>query len=328
MTLLYAFLFLLSSVMLAVAGDQLVRSLARIARFFGWQEFIAAFFVMSVAVSVPEFFIGVTSALQGIPELSFGNIIGANIVHFTLAIALATIVLGKLEFASEHIRMSVNFTILFSLLPLLLMIDNDLSRIDGIILIAAYFIHVLWVFSKREHFARFYETNIYNGFHGITLGERFGQLTRDFGTFAGGVALLLVSAFGMVRSASFFAETFSIPLVVVGVFVVGLGTALPETYFAVASARRGNAWMVIGNLLGATVLTASFVLGVVALIHPISITDFSPYIVARTFLVMAAAALLVFTRTGNVISSREASVLLMLYVLFAVTQLMGQCCVA
>lgn len=321
MPLFYASVFLLSSIMLAVAGDWLVRSLSRIARYFGWSEFMAAFFIMSVAVSVPELFIGITAALQGIPELSFGNIVGANIIHFTLALALATIVLGELKFESANVRMSADFTIFFALFPFLLMIDNNLSRVDGIILMSSFFMYVLWIFSKREHFSQYYQPLTLNGHQFLSPLEKFQQVMKDIGMFLFGIGVLLLSAKGIVNSAAFFANVFDIPLVVVGVFVVGLGTALPETYFAIASARRGNAWMVAGNLLGSTVLTASFVLGLVAFLHPIVIADFSPYITARAFLVVAALALLAFSRTENKITSREAFMLLTLYVLFAVAQI-------
>ncbi len=320
MALFYVSVFLLSSIMLAIAGDWLVRSLARIARYFGWQEFIAAFFIMSVAVSVPELFIGITAAAEGIPELSFGNIVGANIIHFTLALALATIVLGELKFESVQIRTSVNFTFLFALLPFLLMIDGDLSRADGVILMSSFFIYVLWVFSKRERFSQQYQPLALNGHQLLSPLEKFRQFMKDVGLFVAGISVLIAASQGIVNSAAFFADIFNIPLVVVGVFIVGLGTALPETYFAVASARRGNAWMVVGNLLGSTVLTASFVLGLVAFIHPIVIVDFSPYVVARAFLVMSAVALLLFSRTEHKITSREAFAMLTLYILFAVAQ--------
>lgn len=321
MMLFYFSVFLLSGIMLAVAGDWLVRSLHRIARFFGWQEFIAAFFIMSIAVSIPELFIGITAALQGIPELSFGNIIGANIVHFTLAISLATIVLGKLKFESAHVRLSADFTILFALLPFLLMIDGDLTRPDGIILMSSFCIYAVWVFSKRERFSQYYKHQAFNGHALLSPFEKFRQFVKDFGTFILGIGVLLLASHGIVNSAAFFANVFHIPLMKVGVFLVGLGTALPETYFAVASARRGNSWMVVGNLLGSTVLTASLVLGLVAFIHPIIIVDFSPFIVARAFLIVSAVALLAFSRTDNQITSREAFVLLTIYVLFVVVEL-------
>ena len=279
---------------------------------------------MSVAVSVPELFIGITAAFQGIPELSFGNIVGANIIHFTLALALATIVLGELKFESNNVRTSADFTIFFALFPFLLMIDGALSRVDGVILISSFFIYVVWVFSKRERFSQNYKPIAMDGYHALSPIEKFRQVMRDMGQFIVGMGVLLLSAQGIVSSATYFASVFHVPLVTVGVFVVGLGTALPETYFAVSSARRGNAWMVMGNLLGATVLTASFVLGLVAFLEPIIITDYAPFVTARAFLILSAIAILLFSRPDKKITSREAFALLTIYMLFAAAQVMAQ----
>src|SRR3989344_124304 len=124
MTVFYVLVFLISSAILALAGDWLVRSLARIARYFGWKDFLAAFFIMSFAVSIPELLVGVSAAMQGIPELSFGNIMGANMIHVTLAIALAALVLGGIRFDGKVVRASADFTIVIALLPFLLMLDG------------------------------------------------------------------------------------------------------------------------------------------------------------------------------------------------------------
>jgi len=145
---------------------------------------------------------------------------------------------------------------------------------------------------------------------------------RDAAVFAVGAALLGASAQGIILSASFFAAALGIPLVVVGILIVGLGTALPETYFAIISARHGHSWMIVGNLLGATAFTASFVLGLVVLIRPIVIDDFSPYFIARIFLIISAAAFLIFIRTNERITRHEAVFLLFLYIAFIFVEML------
>ncbi len=326
MVFLHLAIFIASSFFLAIAGDWLVRSLARIARYFGWKDFLAAFFIMSFAVSIPELLVGVSAALSGVPELSFGNIMGANMIHFTLAIALAALVLGGIGFDGKVVRTSADFTIIIALLPFLLMLDGNLSRLDGAVMIGLFLIYTVWILSKKDHFRELYTKEIFENHNGHSPLYKFRAFMKDLGVFIVGILLLLVSAQGLVSSASFFAAALNIPLVLVGIFIIGLGTALPETYFAIASARRGNSWMVIGNLMGSTVFTASFVLGLVAIIHPIQIVDFSPYIVTRAFLVLAAVVFLIFSRTERKITHREALTLLVIYIIFILTQLTIRCC--
>ena len=85
-------IFVFSCGLLFWSGSFLVSSLARIAKFLGWKEFVVAFFIMAVASSFPNLFIGFFSALHGIPELSFGDIVGGNLIDLTVGVALAALV--------------------------------------------------------------------------------------------------------------------------------------------------------------------------------------------------------------------------------------------
>lgn len=80
----YIALFIGSCFILFVSGNWLAKSFSRFAHSLGWREFIVSFFFMSFLTSLPELLVGVSSAIEGIPELSFGNVIGQNIIHFTL----------------------------------------------------------------------------------------------------------------------------------------------------------------------------------------------------------------------------------------------------
>lgn len=311
-------IFLVSCVFLAAAGNWLIGALTRIAHFLKFREFIASFFLMSFATSIPELLVGITAALQGIPELSFGNIVGQNIIHFTLAVALCTLILKEIEVESKTVQISTLYTIFIAIFPLLLIADGTLSRGDGAILIASFILYSAWLFAKKKHFTKTYEAE---GTIHPSPFVQFKAFAKDVGIFLVGAAVLLVSAQGVVVSAVVFAEELAVPLVLIGVLIVGAGTALPETYFAVAAARRGNAWMLVGNLMGATAVSSSLVLGTVALLNPIVVTNFSPYLVSRVFLVASAVFFLVFLRTGRVITRREGIALLALYAAFVALEI-------
>ncbi len=103
---------------------------------------------------------------------------------------------------------------------------------------------------------------------------------------------------------------------------MGLGNALPETYFAVISAKKGQTWMILGNLMGSVIVPATLVLGIVALICPIEIIDFSPFAIARFFLIISALFFLFFVRTGRKITRKEALFLLLIYIVFVATEIL------
>lgn len=314
---LYVFIFIISCVSLGLASSWVIGALTRIARFLCWREFVVAFFIMAFASSMPNLFVGISSALRGIPELSFGDVVGGNVIDFTLVIALAAILANGLPAGSKMVQTSLIFTVILALLPLLLVANGTLSRLDGVILISAFFVYAFWLFSKQERFSKEYKDDDSCS----TPTERFKGFFKDSGIILLGGVVLLLAAQGIVVSASFLATALNLPLAIVGILIVGFGNALPETYFSIMSARRGHSWLIFGNLMGSVVVPATLVLGVVALIHPIVITDFSPFAIARIFLILSAFLFFVFGRSGQKITRKEAILLLGLYVAFVLIEI-------
>ena len=136
--------------------------------------------------------------------------------------------------------------------------------------------------------------------------------------------MLLLSGQGIVKSAVFFSDYFHFPLALIGILVVGLGTALPELSFTLQAARKSQDWMIVGNVMGSVIMTATLVLGTVALISPIIIPDFSPFAIGRIFLIIAAVFFLIFIRTGHKITRKEAVFLLGIYILFVLVEILAR----
>jgi len=314
---LYIVIFLICCALLYFSGNWVVGGLMRMARFLGWKEFVVAFFVMALAASLPNLFLGITSALRGVPELSFGDVAGNNLVALTLAIALAVLI-GRKELPAESrtVQTTSIFTIIAAILPLILILDGNLSRIDGMLLIALFGSYIAWLFSKKERFTKIYDT------HKIPILKEFKVFLADLGRVILGIILLLAAAQGIVASAQFFAIGFNLSLILIGVLITGLGNALPEVYFAIVSARKGETWMILGNLMGAVIVPATLVLGIVALIHPISGVDFSPFAIARIFLIISAVFFFFFVRTDRVITKKEAFFLLGIYIAFVLVEIL------
>ena len=319
MYLLYILIFIASCAGLYISGKWLVESLARIARILKWREFVVAFFIMAFAGSVPNLFLGIFSAFNKIPELSFGDIVGGNLIDLTVVVAIAALVAKGLPADSRAIQTTSLFTMMIAVLPVLLIFDGCLSRTDGIILIAAFFIYVVWLFSKKERFSKVYEES-----ESKPIIKEFKYLATDFGKAILGLIILLVAAIGIVESAKFFAEGLNMNLALVGILIVAFGNAIPEAYFAIASARKGQTWMILGDLMGAIIVPASLVLGIVAVICPIRITDSSPFVIGRIFLILSALFFFFFVKTDRKITKKEAIFLLIIYALFVTAELLAK----
>ncbi len=310
-------IFIASCFLLAMSGKWLVGALSRIAKFLGWREFVAAFIIIAFGTSIPNLFVGIVSALHGIPELSFGDIVGGNVIDLTLVIALAAFIAGGISTDSKTVRSSSLFTLIIAVLPLILAFDGSVSRIDGVISIMAFLAYIWWLFSKEERFTR-----VYDGSAGKKPATGLKLFFKDIGILLVGLAFLVLSSEIIVRSASYFSENLGASIASIGILIVAMGNCLPETYFSIASARAGQTWMILGNLMGSVIICATLVLGVVALIHPITISDFSPFAVARFFTIFSALFFLIFLRTDRKITRKEATFLLALYAAFVAVEIL------
>ncbi|MDD2731646.1 MAG: hypothetical protein PHI53_00410 [Candidatus Pacebacteria bacterium] len=316
MLFIYILIFILSCFLLFFSGSRIIKSLINLAVFLNWREFVVAFFVMAFAASLPNLFVGITSALNGIPQLSFGDVAGNNIVALTLAVAFASFFSkkgGGLMAKSKAIQTTSFFTIISAVMPFLLISDGELSRLDGIILIGFFFLFVFWLFSKKERFIKFYKNN-----SGVKDVKFF---LKDLINIILGLLILILSAQGIVISAKFISISLNLSIVLVGILITGFGSALPEIYFAVISARKGEGWMVLGDLMGAVIIPATLVLGIVSLICPIKAESLPSFAIARIFLIISAVFFLIAVRTDKKITKKEGVFLLLIYILFIITEL-------
>tara|TARA_Y100000310_G_scaffold300321_1_gene335914 strand:+ start:159 stop:1124 length:966 start_codon:yes stop_codon:yes gene_type:complete len=308
-------IFIGSCLLLFWSGSRLVTALMSMARFLGWRKFVVAFFVMSVAGAIPNLLVGINSALHKIPQLSFGEIVGGNIVDLSLAVALVILIGGSnLSARMKVIQTSTLFTVVIAILPLILIIDGMLGRLDGVVLLLAFAFYIYWIFSKEERFKKIYNHKEENH---ITFKSFIWNISKLIFS----LLMLLIASEGIVRSAATIADGFNVSLPMIGILIVGVGNALPETYFAILSAKRKQTEMILGDLMGSVIICATLVLGVVALIAPIQIDDFSPFAIARIFLIISALFFFIFVKTDKKITRKEALFLLGIYVVFVISEI-------
>jgi len=204
-----------------------------------------------------------------------------------------------------------------AILPIILLIDGTLGRWDSLVLILFFLVYVRWLMASESHFSKKYADNKSLKFNNDSIGLK--NLIIDGLKVFGGCLLFVAGAFGIVTAASFFATLFNIPIMLVGLLIIGFGGALPEIYFSIESSRYGNPDLVMGNIMGAIIVPATLVLGIVAMIQPIHIDGLEATASSRIFLLVAAALLFIFSITKRQIGRYEAIFLIFLYGCFIAT---------
>ena len=223
-----------------------------------------------------------------------------------------------LKMRDQVARKDSFYTAIIAFLPILLMLDGQVSRVDGIILLGVLILYFSRILRQREKFTGVFNNDIIRGW------IQFKSFLKDIGILFAGIALLLLSAEGVVWSARFLAQQMNFSLIATGILFVSLGTVLPEITFGIRALMMGHKEMVLGNFMGTVIVNSTLILGVVSLISPLKIFNFSPYIVGILFTVIVALAFAIFARTGRKITRKEAVILLGIYVLFVVSHILVQ----
>lgn len=313
---IYIVVFIISCLILIRSGTLVVKTLIRMAQFLEWREFTVSFILMAFATTIPELFVGLISAFSLKPELSFGNIIGSNIINLTLVIALGVLLANGLKTGTAMIQRTSIYTAVIASLPIILMLDGVISRIDGLVLLLSLVFYFHLISLQEKKFTRIFSNKFKREW------PQFKLFLKDLGVFLIGIFLLLLAAEGIVWTASFFAKIFNLPLVLIGTLIVALGTNLPEITFGIRAITLRKEEMLLGNLMGAVVVNSTLVLGLTFLISPLEIPEFSLYTTGIIFTIFTALFFAIFSRTGKEITKKEGLFLLGIYILFVMIELL------
>ena len=312
---LYLILFLVACFFLARAGAWSVKSLLSIAKFLNWKKFVIASLIMGTVSSLPELFVGIGSSLSGRPELSFGNIIGSNIVLLTLIIGVSVLVGGQIVLKGKALQKSLLFSAFYALLPLLLMMDGRASRADGVILLVSFGFYLKELLSEKDKFKKSLSQRKKTG------AEIYKVFFKDLAYFLLAIVIMIASAELIVFSAGRLAVGLDLPLVLIGVLGIALGTSLPELSFSLRAVGMKEKEMVVGGVVGSIAVNSALVLGLTCLISPFRTFSLPLYTNSFIFTGLSVLMFLFFSKTGDRFSRKEAKALLFLYGLFVFVEL-------
>lgn len=306
--------------MLIKATDILVFHLKALARKTELGGFFLTSIVVGLATSLPEILVGITSALEGQPNISLGNVIGSNIADLSLVAGLAAFLGGSLNIRGKSHTTDFIHAFMAGIAPFILLLDHNLSRVDGFILIALYGFYNFLILRERNKEMTEQEDG---GFiAGLLRKIRRNHTGRNFRYVFLGLAMMLFAADMIVKIGLKISEGIGIPVLLVGLFLVAVGTSLPELAFELKAVRRKESAMFVGNLLGSVVANGTLVIGLTAVIYPIEIRAFSEYTTASLFFIAVCSFFYFFIRSKQRLERWEGFVLLAIYILFIFLELM------
>ncbi|MBU1241041.1 calcium/sodium antiporter [Myxococcota bacterium] len=245
-------------VCLILGANWLVAGGASIAFRMGISAAVVGLTVISYGTSLPEFTVSVTSSLSGSSELAFGNVLGSNIANIGLILGVTAMV-NPIGVDRDLMRRDHPFLLLATALMIIFAANGYISRLEGGILLGMGISYTLFlILKKHDEVAR--------------EDVEKASLLKSWGLIGLGIGFLLVGGHLAVTGATVLAKAWGMSERVVGITVVSVGTSLPELAASLTASFKGESDMALGNIIGSNLFNILFVLGAVALIHPLSIT--------------------------------------------------------
>lgn len=309
------------SFVLIKSAEWVIVSLRRITKKTKINVFIISALILAIGTSLPELFVSITSAIEKTPNIALGVVLGSNIANIALITGLITLIVGKITVHESYFKKDVFLSLVAGLLPLALMADGVLGRVDGLILLSAYAAYASSFFKGRyqeiakEHLKESFFYKFMREINHIDF-----DITKEYGRLFISLGALLFSAEMIITSAAKIATVIGIPIFVVSLVAIAIGTSLPELVFSLKSVKGGQPTMFFGNLLGSTIANSTLIIGITSVIHPIIIVSFVDYMNAVIAFVVVFLTFWFFIRSKHRIDRWEGGVLVLLYIIFILVE--------
>ena len=271
-------LLIVGFVMLTKGADWFVDGSSALAFRLGIPQLVIGLTIVAMGTSAPEAAVSITSALKGNEGITVGNVVGSNIMNILLILGIASVIVPLAVQKSTRmieIPYMIAITVLFGVLGYT---GEMVTRVEGGILWIAFLIYLgylLWMAKKGK------EEN--------EPDEKQKSLPLQLLMILAGLICIVLGSDLVVDGATEIAKVIGISERIIGLTIVAFGTSLPELVTSVTAARRGNADIAIGNIVGSNVFNILFVAGTSALISPIV---FESKFVLDTAVATATAVLL------------------------------------
>lgn len=244
-------------VMLVKGADLFVDGSAGIATKFKIPQLIIGLTIVAMGTSAPEAAVSITAAIKGNADITVGNIVGSNILNILIILGLSSLI-TPLAVAKSTIRVEIPIMIAITLLLLAMGYNGTVGFWEGIVLLIVFISYLAYLFmeakkdrDKAEEPAK--EISISKALIWTVIG----------------LILIVWGSNVTVDAATEIAGVLGLSERFIGLTIVALGTSLPELFTSVSAARKGNADIAIGNIVGSNIFNILFVIGISATIIPV-----------------------------------------------------------
>ncbi|PHQ55587.1 MAG: sodium:proton exchanger [Sulfurimonas sp.] len=297
--------FLAAMAALIYGADFIIKESERIALHFNISHFVIGATLVAFGTSLPEMAASMMAASQGKSDMAVANVLGSVIFNITLVLGLVLFIAKSMKPERDLFSKDSAWVVVPVVIFLLMIQDGVIGKVDGIIFLLLMISYLIFLFSSsKDDLEDEIDDSLTQKFN---WAKTLVVLTIGFIFTIGGANFVIESGTSIARSLD-------VSEWIIGLFLISLGTSLPELVVSLVAIKKGNADMSIGNIIGSNVANFSMVIGGSSLIHPliVNIQDNSFDI----FIMVAASLTLLFILANKLYNKAGAIFLFAILALF------------
>ncbi|MFH1047158.1 MAG: calcium/sodium antiporter [Patescibacteria group bacterium] len=285
-------LIVVGFVALVKGADLLVAGASALAKWLGISTLLVGLTVVALGTSMPELVVNVFAAIKNTSDIAIGNIVGSNIANIALVLGLSTIIF-PLKVQNSTVWKEIPFALLAVVLVTIMasdvalngLLNNEIGRGDGLVLLSFSIIFLYYIFGLAKQ--------------GKTDLDEIPDMTvRRMAVYIVlGIVALVIGGKLVIEGAVSLATAAGISERIIGLTIVAIGTSLPELMTSVVAAWRKQPDLSVGNIVGSNILNVFIILGISAVIRPLPFSG--PALIDASFNILITLLLFLFMFVGR-----------------------------
>ncbi|MGL5756532.1 MAG: calcium/sodium antiporter [Paraclostridium sp.] len=306
-----SFLILIIGFALLIKGaDIFVEGASSIAKRFNVPPMLIGLTIVAMGTSAPEAAVSISSSLAGQNDMSIANVVGSNFFNILIVLGISAII-AKLPVEKDTIKKDTPFLIFISALLLVLSLNLELTRLDGLVFLVLFVLFLMNMIKSNINSKNNEDSSSETAIAIEASDTKTVSLPKTIVVCIVGIVGIVFGGDLVVDSATNIATSFGMSANLVGLTIVAMGTSLPELVTSVIAVRKGETEIAIGNVIGSNIFNILLVLGLAAVIHPMTISTMA--LIDTVFMTAITILLYLFMKKNNSLNKNQGIIFIVIY---------------
>ena len=251
--------FLAISIFVLVRGaDLFVDGAKKIGFRVGMSPFVIGVLIVGLGTSLPELASSTAAVISGVPEIVIANAVGSNITNILLIVGVLAAFGGTVLIKQNLLKSELPIFLIATVHFIAAVYDGQVDRLEGLLLFGTFAAYLWYLFAESR-----------NGGDKSVPKDEHGPLLKAVVFVLVGLGAVLFGAHYTIENAVNIATDFSVPIGLVSIAAIAIGTSLPELFVSIQAMRSGDADLAVGNIFGSNAFNMLLVVGLPALFVPL-----------------------------------------------------------